>query len=340
MNKTGDLQKRVYGMVRKAKEPRFFVPLIIILGLVLFPFFNPAAYILTFLIAIFMYCALCVSWNIIGGYTGYLSFGHATFFGLGVYVSALLYRSYGLPLYCTAILGGLISSGFAMAIGFPALRIRGAYFCVLTFAMVPAIRTVFFNLTEFTGGAAGIYVKSPCSTGTYYLIFLSLAILATIMAIVIERSKFGIGLSSIREDEDAAEVMGVNTTKMKIMAFGLSAFFPGIVGGIYPFYKLYINPAIAFTEDMAILIVLFCFFGGKRWWLGPIIGASILTAVSRVLRIHAGGIIGLLRLETMFPHISSGILAGFIYGLVLILVIIFMPGGILSQLDKWLVKKS
>jgi branched-chain amino acid transport system permease protein len=227
-----------------------------------------------------------------------------------------------------------------MGIGYPALRIRGPYFCVLTFVMVPAVRTVFFNLVKFTGGAEGIYVKSPYSTGTYYLIFLSLAVLATIMAILIERSKFGIGLTSIREDEDAAEVMGVNTTRMKVMAFGLSALFPGIVGGIYPFYKLYINPAIAFTEEMAIMIVLFCFFGGKRWWLGPIIGASILTAVSRVLHIHAGGIIGLLRLETMFPHISSGILAGFIYGLVLILVIIFMPGGILSQLDKWLVKKS
>lgn len=327
-------------MVRKAKEPKSFIPLLIILGLVLFPSFNPPAYILTFLIAIFMYCALCVSWNILGGYTGYLSFGHATFFGLGVYVSALLYKSYSLPLYGTAIVAGLLSLVFAMAIGFPALRIRGAYFCVLTFVMVPAVRTVFFNLVKFSGGAEGIYVKSPYSTGTYYLIFLSLAILATIMAMVIEKSKFGIGLSSIREDEDAAEVMGVNTTKMKVMAFGLSALFPGIVGGIYPFYKLYINPAIAFTEEMAILIVLFSFFGGMRWWIGPIIGASVLTAVSRVLHIHAGGIIGLLRLEAMFPRISSGILASFIYGLVLILVIVFMPQGILGWLEKRFVKES
>ena len=341
MNKKGDLlHKHIYGILSKARGPTFLAPLLIVLGLASFPFFNLPAYLLVFLIAVFMYCGLCVSWNIIGGYARYRSFGHAAFFGLGAYVSALLYKAHGLPLYYTAILAGLFTMVFAMAIGFPALKIRGPYFIVLTFIMVPATRTVFLNLGEFTGGAGGIFLRSPFDIGTYYLIMLGLAVSATIMAVVIERTKFGVGLTSIREDEVAAEVMGVNTTKMKMIAFGLSAFFPGIIGAVIAFYSRYMNPVTVFTEPMTIAIVLFSIFGGTKRWIGPIIGAFILASLARLLHIYAGGIIDLIRLDAIFPYIHSGILTGFIYGLVLVLVIIFMPGGILAWLEKRFVKES
>lgn len=310
---------------------------VLLVVLVSVPYFGIPEYALSVFIAVFIYCSLCVSWNVVGGYTGYLSFGHAAFFGFGAYVSALLYTHTGMPPYGAILLAGIFSSILATGIGYPCLKVKGPYFAVVTFATVPMLKIMFENL-EFTGGVQGIFIKSSFNTPTIYLITLCLMVLSALMAVLIEKSAIGIGFTSIREDEDAAETIGINTSKIKTLAFALSAFFPGMVGGVFSFYKLYINPSTVFSEEMSILIVLFSLFGGTMRWIGPIIGASILVTIDRVLHIYSGIIIDWLEylpyFKKVFPYFSSGILASVLFGLILILVIIFMPKGILGWLEK------
>lgn len=305
------------------KRRTLYILVPIIGGLALLPVLRPDVYYLSALFTLFMYAALACGWNIFGGYTGYMNFGHAAFFGIGAYTSALLLVKCGLSPFYTAILGGVLASVLAAIISWPCLRLRGPYFVLVTLCLGLAVRVVVINL-EFAGSSQGLWLKLLpvgifANRVIFYETMLAITLLTILVAIWIERSKFGLGLRSIRQDEDSAETQGVNATQLKIGAFIISAFLAGIVGGIYAYYRTYIHPDFIFDISISVLVVLMSLLGGRNSWVGPVIGASIVVIINELLTAYAG--IG--------AEISR-----IIYGLLLVVVIMYLPNGIIGIFKK------
>lgn len=287
------------------------------------PALRPDVYYLSALFTLFMYAALACGWNIFGGYTGYMNFGHAAFFGIGAYTSAFLLVRYGLSPFYTAIIGGILAAILAAIISWPCLRLRGPYFVLVTLCLGLAVRVVVINL-EFTGSSQGLWLRLlPVSIFVNRVIFyetmLGILLVTILIAMWIERSKFGLGLRSIRQDEDSAETQGVNATQLKIAAFIISAFLAGIVGSIYAYYRTYIHPDFIFDISISVLVVLMSLLGGCNTWVGPVIGAGILVFINEFLTAYTG--IG--------AEISR-----IIYGLLLVVVIMYLPNGLIGLFKK------
>lgn len=285
------------------------------------PLFRPPAYFLSFIFKIFMYVILAESWNLIGGFTGYLSFGHVAFFGIGVYTSSMLFQLFGLTPFIGAIPAGLLASLVAWIIGYPCLRLRGPYFAVVTLSFAFIADLVVKNWS-FLGGSEGIHLKLlpmdiQLSRSIFYEIFLGLALATALIARRIQTGKFGLGLAAIREDEDVAQTLRINTSKLKMRAFVLSSFFPGVAGGIYAYYISYVHPDIVFDINISILIVLMALFGGGGSWVGPVIGAVALSIINEFLSLFV---------QPEFARI--------IYGMLFMAVILFMPDGIVAFVEK------
>jgi branched-chain amino acid transport system permease protein len=288
--------------------------------LAMFPLALPPVYFLSFLFTVFTYVALASSWNLIGGYAGYLSFGHVAFFGVGAYATAMMVRIFDLSAIGTVlslIPAGLISALLAALMGYPCLRLRGPYFAVITMCFAFVTQLAVQNL-DFLGGADGLWLKSldlPIEISRSILFELMLLTMAVTVAVSrhISFSKFGAGLRAIKEDEEVAQTMAINAPRLKIQAFALSAFFPGIVGGLYAYYLTYIHPDIVFNVNISILIVLMALFGGGGSWLGPILGAVVLTIIN----------------EALSTFVKAE-LARIVYGCLFIVVIIFMPNGVIE----------
>ena len=307
----------------KSKGRTLLILAPIIVCLALFPVLKPDVYYLSALFTLFMYAALACGWNVFGGYTGYMNFGHAVFFGIGAYTSALLLVKCGLSPFYTAILGGVLAAVLAAIISWPCLRLRGPYFVLVTFCLGLAVRVVVINL-EFTGSSQGLWLKLLpggifAIRAIFYEIMLAIMLLTILIAIWIEKSKFGLGLRSIRQDEDSAETQGVNATQLKIWAFIISAFLAGIVGGIYAYYRSYIHPDFIFDVSISILVVLMSLLGGRNSWVGPVIGASIVVIINEFLTAYAG----------VGAEISR-----IIYGLILVIVIMYLPNGLIGLFNK------
>jgi len=306
-------------MARSTKQ----IPLIAFLCLLaLLPLFRPPAYFLSFIFNIFLYIILSESWNLIGGFTGYLSFGHVAFFGIGTYTSAMLFQLFSITPFIGAIPAGIMASAVAWVIGFPCLRLRGPYFAVVTLCFAFIMDLTVKNWA-FLGGSEGIHLKLvqmeiQFSRSIFYEIFLGLALITVLVVRWVQRSKFGIGLASIREDEDVAQTLCIDTAGLKVRAFTLSAFFPGVAGGIYAYYISYIHPDIVFDINISILIVLMALFGGGASWLGPLMGAGFLSILNEFLSTFVK------------PEIAR-----IIYGTMFMAVIIFMPDGIVAFAKKW-----
>jgi branched-chain amino acid transport system permease protein len=292
----------------------------VIVLLILFPVIKPPVYFISFLFSVFLYVCLATSWNMLGGYAGYLSFGHVAFFGIGAYATALAAKFVGaspIGTIIAAVPAGVIAAVAAVIIGYPCLRLRGPYFAVITLCFAFVIQLVVKNL-EFAGGADGLWLKSldvpiHISRSIMYELMLFLTIGTVLFSRAISLSRFGAGLRAIKEDEQVAQTMAINSPLLKIKAFALSAFFPGIAGGIFACYLTYIHPDIVFDVNMSILIVLMALFGGGSSWLGPIIGASSLTIINEILSTFV-----------------KAELARVLYGCLFIVVIIFMPNGIIE----------
>jgi branched-chain amino acid transport system permease protein len=291
---------------------------IALIVLTAFPWLGPPVYFVSFLFTVFMYVTLASSWNLIGGYAGYLSFGHAAFFGIGAYSTAVLTKIFDLSPVGTVlstIPSGLIAAAISVVIGYPCLRLRGPYFAVITLCFAFVVQLAVKNI-QAIGGADGLWLKTmDLNIGISRAIFFELMLLLTLItggaSILVGRSKFGAGLRAIKEDEDVAQTMAINAPLLKMKAFGLSAFFPGVAGGIFAYYLTYIHPDIVFDINISILIVLMSLFGGGGSWLGPVIGATALTFVNEILSTFV---------KAEFARI--------IYGCLFIVVIIFMPNGI------------
>ena len=217
---------------------RAFGGLVLLLALAVFPWLGPPIYFISLLFTVFLYVVLATSWNLIGGYAGYLSFGHVAFFGIGAYATALMMKGLNLsPLWTilSSIPAGGIAALIAVIIGYPCLRLKGPYFAVITFCFAFVVDLGIKNLDIF-GGPEGLWLKSmdlPINVirSILFEVMMVIMIFAIASSVWVSRSKFGAGLRAIKEDEEVAQTMAINAPKLKIQAFALSAFFPGIFPG-------------------------------------------------------------------------------------------------------------
>ena len=289
------------------------------LALAALPAVGVPAFFESLLYLVFLWVALATSWCILSGYAGYFSFGHGAFFGAGMYTTATLAASLGVPFLLTLPAAGLVAALLATAIGgvvFRVKRLRGELFGLLTLAITFVLATIVLN-TRIDGGP-GVYlsavpmpqlVASP--TGTLYLLGLGLAVTAVAIAYLVARSRFGLGLFAIHDDEDVAEVKGVPTYRYKLGALALSAGLAGVAGGIQAMYVTYVTVAETFSITVTLYVVLMSILGGARHWLGPAAGAVLITAS---LYAFTGG--------------ETAILGRALVALAMILAILFLPEGI------------
>ena len=290
-------------------------------GLVGYGLFSGSLEHLNTLGLVFMYVVMTQAWNILGGYGGYFNFGLVTFFGIGAYTTALLFHFFGLSPFLTAPLAGLASALAAFIIGIPALRLRGAYFAVVTMIVTFAVQILALDL-PFTQGAIGVFLApldlSPHATEQlFYFVFLALALGMTALIFAIENSNFGWALVAIREDEDAAEVIGVRTTEIKWIGNAIAGFATGLVGGIYAIRVLYIEPTSTFSLDISLNVVLMAVIGGAGTWLGPLIGAPLVLLVAEALRV------------TVTSEVNR-----VIFSLIVIAMALYMPRGLMGMFKR------
>jgi branched-chain amino acid transport system permease protein len=291
---------------------------LILLCFFLLPYVASDYYIALFF-NVLMWIALTVSWVILSGYSGYISLAHSAFFGLGAYFMALTW-SY-LPYLLIIFLAGVLSGGFALAIGLPFLKVRGPYFVILTLGLTEFVKFIFVNLEIKLGGTVGrVLIQTPSLISLYYcLLIVSLASIVT--AIWIKRSKFGVALLSIKEDEDTANSVGINTTLYKLLAFGISSFTPGMVGAILALRHSYIDPYTVFSPIISFQVIVMAFLGGVEKVHSAILGVVMLTFLSEALWVR-------------YPHAYLIIL-----GVIVIIVVKFMPLGMLHYVEVILKRK-
>jgi branched-chain amino acid transport system permease protein len=300
---------------------RNFLLVLSLLSLLLVPVFVRDRYLLHVMIVIFVYITLVESWNLPGGYAGYISFGHVLFFGVGGYSTAMLITVWGMPAVATYFLGGIVGVLIALIFGYISLRLRGPYFAIATLALATIGRYVFLNFDIF-GGAEGLLL--PISSWTpefekipYYYGTLAIAVLTTLTVYLITKTRLGMGLMAIREDEEKAEGLGINTTKHKVFAFMVSAFFPSMAGGVFASYLEYVNPDSCFSILYSANILLMAILGGLGTVFGPIIGATIIVVASEILSFTIGHQVRLV-----------------VFGFILVTFAIFLPGGLLSLKER------
>ncbi len=272
-----------------------------------------------------MYIGLATAWNIMGGYTGYISLGHAAFFGFGAYALALmLNRLHIAPGYVPFLLvpvAGALTAVLAAGIGWVALRTRAATFVIVTIAFMFMLQLLAENLVKITGGGGGMGFPVPLQWGgdfyntPYYYAMLGLALLAIGTSWSIRRSKFGLGLLAIRDDEDKAMAVGVRTRSFKLTAFIISATLVGMIGGVYGYYVTYIYPQFVVDPLIGISMVLMAFLGGLGTLSGPVLGAAILEPAQLEFAYHFGAS----RLYLVF------------YAAVFLIVILLLPRGIVPS---------
>ena len=290
-----------------------FIVVFIILAVMPFIADNYFVKLATF---IAMYSALALSWNFIGGFTGYPSFSTAAFIGLGSYSGAILQNA-GLNLVLAWVLAAVITIIFAALLGSAILRVKGHYFAVGSIAVVEVLRLITSSWASFTGGGDGLNVKimegGPDFVGRVFLYsMLFVMLLAFLTTLWVDRSKFGFGLKAIKQNEDAADMVGVNVTLYKIAAFSLSAVYCGAIGAIYASWIGYIAPVDAFSIITTLKVPVMVLLGGEGTVFGPVLGAIVFIILE----------------ESVWAHFLEANQA--ILGLIIVFLIFFLPGGILK----------
>jgi len=272
-----------------------------------------SVYTVILVTAIYMYIVLTVSWVIFSGPTGYISLAPAAFFGVGIYTSAILGKSLPLPVVICS--GALASFCLALLVGALTLRLRGVYFSIFTFGLVLLIQQLLLWYEIRFTHTRGRFVIVVNNTTIYYVMFAILVVLL-ITAYLIRRSKYGLALQSIGEDEEAAAHTGINVTVLKTIIFAVSAIFMGAAGGIIATRWTYIDPFISFSPLFSFFPVLMAIFGGMGQFYGPILGAAIFAYLEEVLL-------------TRFPYYYM-----LIFGIILVVAITYLPGGLVGLVQK------
>ena len=284
-----------------------------------------------------VFVMLGVSWNLLAGYAGQISLGHAAFFGMGAFVSAWLTTpsaagfpaSVQLPIIPAVVVGAVASALIALVIGPVIFRLSGHYFAIGTLALAAVIELVMLDRRDLTGGATGYYVQGDLSLGeaishgdTMFFLTLVATILTVVITYLIVRGPTGLGMKAIHDDEDAASSLGVNPLKYKMYAFVVSSFFAGLAGALYGHYTLYINAqstlAVTWTIDSLVIVIL----GGMGTFAGPIFGSALFLLLDNGLSAIVGG----------FSSAVEGIL--------IILFIIFLPTGLYGLIKQYLVEET
>ncbi|MBM4295165.1 MAG: branched-chain amino acid ABC transporter permease [Deltaproteobacteria bacterium] len=305
--------------MRTWKLPGFWIPLALVFawGLIILIMGQDTARETAF--TLMMFVAMASSLNILLGYTGYVSFGHIVFFGLGGYFGFFLLSQHDWNLFLAAIAGGALSAVLAGLLGMAVLRLRGAYFALATIGINEAARAFVSNFEPF-GGATGLFVNFAAyeryggAGKALWLTFILLwvATLAVVLvSFLVKHSRFGLGLMAIREDEDAAMVMGVKAPRAKTITFTISAFFPGVIGTLYFFKNGNVEPGDAFQLHMSIESLVMVMLGGQGLVLGPMVGAVTYQ-----------GLRGYLLTSPIFKDLHLAVA-----GVFLLLIILFVPAG-------------
>ena len=266
-----------------------------------------------------MYAVMSVSWNVIGGLAGYPSFATAAFFGLGAYVGGILLTR-GIPLLVALAGAGLVAFAVAMLLGAVLLRLRGHYFAIASLAVVEVLRELTNTSTDLTGGGMGLNIPLGTSTGPgivgeasfFYFAMWGLLLLTVVVVLVVERSKLGFGLACIRQNEQAADMIGVNATLYKSLAFALSGIFVSMAGSIYAGWVHYIEPTDVFNILYSIKPIVMALIGGLGSTAGALLGALAFLGIEEVVWRN-------------YLEVHTGVL-----GLLVVLLLLFLPQGIVS----------
>src|SRR3954454_11448389 len=292
-------------------------------------YFFFAAYV------VLQYIVLSTAWNILGGYTGYINFGIGAFFAIGAYSSVVLHKLPALlktfdlitpqiPLPLMILFGGIVSGIVALGTGYLRLRLRGVFFAIATLALAVVVQTLIVNW-DFVGGSRGIYIirpkLAPLIGGGYieylFLVMLGLCVVALATARAIERSALGYGFAAIRDDEAAAEASGVPTLKLKLIATALSGGFMGMAGAPLPYYVTYLDPSSGFSLNYAVNAIAMPLIGGTSSWLGPVVGAVLVSGLQEYLRVTISSAVNVL-----------------VAGVLMVVFVIIAPQGIVGLFQR------
>jgi branched-chain amino acid transport system permease protein len=310
------------------------VLLAVVICLFLLPCFVRSEYLLHILILSGIFAILSASWDVLSGYTGIFSFGHAAFFGMGGYTSALLSINFGLSPWLGLIAGGITAAGLGCIIGLPTLRLRGPYVAIVTLACAIILMNICTNWVNLTNGPTGLWgipsfpdikiadvltidFSGATRINHYYLILIIMLISLYILHRIVA-SKLGLFLLAIRENEMAIEAMGLNVTKYKILVFSITSFFAGVAGSFYAHYIMLLTPG-EFGFAPMVNILAMTMLGGAGTLLGPVVGSFFLTFLGEFLR-------------------EFGEYRLVLYGLIIILTVLFMPKGILMWMFDFLLR--
>ena len=298
-----------------------YLPLVILALLTLLPLIGLSSYALHILILVIMWSVIGMAWNLLGGYCGQVSFGHAAFFGVGAYTSGILYQKLGVSAWWGMPLSIVVVTCFSLVMGFICLRLRGPFFALATLAMGVILRVTAENLTGLTQGDLGIMIRERTWVGKtwYFYIILALAAATFILIKKIVGSKLGYYFVAIREDQDAAESLGIHTTLYKTIALCVSGVLTGTAGVFYMNYMGYIDPKVVFAlHDISIVAIMVVMVGGVATYWGPVIGSLIMVLLAELIR--------------SIP--ALGVAYQTLFGVLLIVIIIFLPNGITGDLPK------
>jgi branched-chain amino acid transport system permease protein len=302
------------------------VPIVVGLGLIVLAILvasmkvNPYLYFAGYVIL--QYVVIATAWNILGGYGGYVNFGTPAFFALGAYTAVFLIQTVKPPLPVLILAGGLVSALLGLGIGYLTLRLRGVFFSIATLALSIVLQTVIINW-EFVGGSRGLSVIRPSGPpfGNYvtflFTVMTGLAVASVLVARFIQRSWIGRGLAALRDNEEAAECMGVPTLRLKLFATTVSGFLLGVAGAPFPYYVTFVEPNSAFSLDYAVNALAMPMIGGTTSWVGPVIGAVLLGAAQQVATVTISSELNL-----------------FIVGVVLVAFVVAAPEGLLGLMRR------
>jgi branched-chain amino acid transport system permease protein len=291
----------------------FIVLAVIVLAAV--PWFGSDV-LVQFGINALLLAVLAQGWNIIGGYAGYASFGNSVFYGLGSYGVAIAMVQWELPFAFGLAFGVVMAVIFAFLLGLPVLRLRGHYFAIATLALAQVMIAIVSNV-GIAGQNIGLVLPPLNNDPLFYELALGLLVITTLTIFWLTRSRFGFGLIAIRENEEGAAVMGVNTTLYKVLAFALSGVFSALAGGIHAYWITFLDPESAFDISLNVKMIIMAVFGGPGTVLGPVVGAFTLTTVS----------------EFLSSEVTS--VAGLFFGIVVVAAVVLMPRGLADVVRRF-----
>jgi branched-chain amino acid transport system permease protein len=286
-----------------------------ILFVVAIPFVG-SDYLVGFAFTTFLFVAMAFGWNLISGYTGYLSFGQISFFGVGAYATAILVAKASWPWPFATLAGTALAAAMAVPLGWAMLRLRGPYFALGMLGFAQVLQTIASAWSSVTNGGEGIYLPPAESLRALYFASAILVVVALAATWLVDRSAFGLRLRSIGEDEIAAEAMGVDTTRAKLRAFVLASVFPAVAGGLYAFRLSYVDPSSAFPAAYEIQVILMAIFGGAGTVFGPLAGGILLSALG----------------EALWARFAE--LHLLLFGFIIVIVLRYMPEGLLALLRR------